>query len=287
MSELRDLLRKAVEGTTDPAIKTAVLLSGGIDSSTVASLAPRLPVITGYYEGDAYDERRYARLVSKGRKRHEFLIGPEDFVDRFDQMLTAVEPPFAGPGTFGQYMVAWSARLSGFTRLLSGEGGDELFGGYARLHIVAGHKPPDGYEDYQLPDDYPRDLEAALAYDWERLPDLLRVDEQVTSAHGITAIAPMLDERVVEYVLAQSPEFRVGKRMLKEAMRGLVPDQILGRTDKRGFPVPFVEWAQREPVRSFVQERIGYVPDLAKPWDRQWWLDLCEASQPAAYEMAL
>ena len=58
----------------------------------------------------------------------------------------------------------------------------------------------------------------------------------------------------------------------------LVHDGIINRTDKRGFPVPFVEWAQREPVKSFIAERIGYTPDPAKPWDRQWWLDLCEAS---------
>ena len=276
---LRALIRAAVVKYATRIPVTGVLLSGGIDSSTIAAFAPGLPAFTGWYEGEAYDERLYARLAVGKREHHEIEITPEDFVEFFDEMLEAVEPPFAGPGTFGQFMVARYVSKQGIQRVLSGEGGDELFGGYARQHIVAGIEPPTGYEEYELPEDYPRDLEGALAYDWEHLPDLLRVDEQVTSFHGITAVAPMLEPEIVEWVLRQPPERRVGKPLLKEAMQGVIPDEILARRDKMGFTVPYVEWAQREPVRSFIAERIGYVPDPAKPWDRKWWLDLCQGQK--------
>ena len=66
-----------------------------------------------------------------------------------------------------------------------------------------------------------------------------------------------------------------GERLLRQAMDGLLPSEILNRTDKRGFPVPYVEWAQG-PLRDFIGERIGYIPDPEKPWDRKWWLDLCQ-----------
>ena len=83
------------------------------------------------------------------------------------------------------------------------------------------------------------------------------------------------DPRLINYVLGRPDRERVGKVLIKEAMRGLLPDAIVDRTDKRGFPVPFVEWAQG-PLRDFIGDRIGYIPDPEKPWDRKWWVDLCQ-----------
>jgi asparagine synthetase B (glutamine-hydrolysing) len=279
---LRRLTARAVSDALGP--KVGAVLSGGIDSSTIVAFAGDLPTFTGYYDGRAYDERPYARLVA-GSKHHEILITPEDFVANFDAMLAAAKPPYQGMGTFGQYMVAKYA-CEHVETVLSGEGGDELFGGYARLLWVAGEPLPDGYEGYQLPPGYPHDLKEALAWDWERLPDLLAVDEQMTSAFGLKAVAPFTDQRVVDFVLSLPARERVGKKLLKEAMRGILPEQILNRTDKRGFPAPLVEWAQTEPVKSFVQERIGYIPQADRPWDRGWWLELCEVSTPGRDEVA-
>ncbi len=269
---LRDLISDAVRRyvTAD----AGVLLSGGIDSATVAYFAPELPCFTGWYAGAAYDERPWAALMVEGREWHEIEITTEDFIDNIDACLACLEPPYAGPGTFGQFMVAKYVSQHVSTAL-SGEGGDELFGGYARLHIVAGVPSPLGYEDYVLPEDYPDTLAAALDWEWKvNLPALLRVDEQVTRAHGLKAEAPLTDWRVANYVLGRPDRERVGKEMLKDAMYGYLPQEILVRKDKRGFPVPYVEWAQG-PLREFMLDRIGYIPDPAKPWDRKWWLDLC------------
>jgi asparagine synthetase B (glutamine-hydrolysing) len=270
---LRDLLSDAVRRyvTAD----TGVLLSGGIDSSTVAYFAPELPAFTGYYQGAAYDERPWAKLVVGDREWHEIEITPEDFVLNIDAFLEAVKPPYEGPGGFGQYMVAKYVSRHVST-VLSGEGGDELFGGYARLHLVANIPPPDGYEDYQLPDGYPQTLREALVWEWTvNLPALLALDAQVTSAHGLTAIAPMVESpQLINYVLGRPDADRVGKVLIKGAMRGVLPDAVIDRKDKRGFPVPFVEWANG-PLREFFMERIGYIPDPDKPWDRKYWHDLC------------
>jgi asparagine synthetase B (glutamine-hydrolysing) len=279
--KLRYLIEDAVLSSYDDGSSTGVLLSGGIDSSTVACLADGLPLFTGYYRGEAYDERPWARIVAGDREWHEIEITEQDFIENIDACLACIEPPFQGPGTFGQFMVAkYVARHVDI--VLSGEGGDELFGGYARVIAVAGQQMPEGYEDYLLPPGYPVTLPEALAREWDHLPALLAVDEQVTRTHGLKAIAPMAEyEPLVSYVLSLDPSERVGKRALKEAMRDIVPDAILSRTDKRGFPVPFVEWAQGS-LREFVSERIGYVPDADKPWDRKWWLDLCEGSRVVA-----
>jgi asparagine synthetase B (glutamine-hydrolysing) len=270
---LLDLITQAVKDSLSD--DCGFLLSGGLDSSTVVcaarSLGHEITTFTGYYNEYGFSERPYAGIAA-GHDHHEILITPDDFIMYFDEMKSHIRPPYQGVGTFGQYMVAKYASQHVKT-LLSGEGADELFGGYARLQIVAGHEPPLGYEGYVLPPDYPCDLVAALQYDLDRLPDLLSVDDQVCAAHGIRAVAPFTDPRIVEYALALPPKQRVGKTVLREAVRGLVPDQIIDRKDKMGFPAPFVLWAQ-DPLREFIGDRIGYIPDPFKPYDRQWWLDM-------------
>jgi asparagine synthetase B (glutamine-hydrolysing) len=285
-ARLRGLIADAVnDAVTNAEGRVGAVLSGGIDSSTVVCLARQaghdLPTFTGYYdEGEQFDEREYARLVA-GTEHHEVRITPRDIEENFDGMMDAFKPPYQGPGAMGQYMVAKYASEQGIDTVLSGEGGDELFGGYARLMIVAGHPRPDGYADYRLPADYPRTLEDALAYDLSCLPDLLAVDDQACGAWGITSVAPMTDDRVVDYVLAQPARERVGKHMLRDAVRGLVPDRILDRTDKKGMPAPFVKWGQG-PLRAFFLDRIGYAPDPREPWSREWWNDLTGNSRVTA-----
>jgi len=273
---LVELIRAAIEDRLDGNV--GIVVSGGLDSSTVASLAPEsLPTFTGYYDVPGFDERRYASLVAHP-EHHEVLITPADFVKWFDEMAGFIRPPVQGPGTFGQFMLA-KAVSDRCEVALSGEGSDELFGGYARTLLAAGEPMPDGYENYSPPADYPvGDLAAALQYDLDRLPDLLAVDDQMTGAWGVEARAPFTDERIVDYALALEPIERVGKRHLRQAVRGIVPDAIIDRTDKMGFPAPFVLWAQEDPVRSFVLERIGYVPDPERPWDRAWWYAMVEAA---------
>jgi asparagine synthase (glutamine-hydrolysing) len=271
---LISLLRAAIADRLDGG-NVGIVLSGGIDSSTVACLAPaHLPTFTGYYDEIGFDERHWAIRAAHTR-HYEILIRPEDFVEHFDEMKTAQKPPIMGMGTFGQFMVASYLASCDIDIALSGEGSDELFGGYARQMMVAGMEPPQGYENYQLPEGYPTTLKEALDYDYALLPELLAVDDQMTGAFGIEARAPFTDQRVVDFALALPVERRVGKTYLREAVRGIVPDAIIDRKDKMGFPAPLVAWAQREPVRSFVLNRIGYLPDPTKPWDRGWWLEMC------------
>lgn len=269
---LRAAIADAIRGES-----VGFVLSGGLDSSTVVCLAPKaLPCFTGYYDAVGFDERQYAALAARG-EHHTIRIGPRDFVNHFDHMASFVRPPFQGMGAFGQYMVAKYAS-SYVDTVVSGEGSDELFGGYARTLLAAGESLPLGYEEYVPPADYPvHDLAAALQYDLDRLPDLLAVDDQMCGAWGLESRAPFTDQRIVDYALALPVTERVGKRHLRQAVRGIVPDAIIDRKEKMGFPIPLVAWCQEEPVRSFVMDRIGYLPDPAKPWDRGFWYDLLNA----------
>lgn len=279
MSELVDLIGSAIDVILEESDgrNVGIVLSGGLDSSTVAAVAefvrPGIPTFTGYYDTPGFDEREYANLV-KHEEHHEILITPQDFLDNFDGMIAAMRPPVMGMGTVGQFAVAKYLAGQGIEVVMSGEGSDELFGGYARQMIVAGEAPPVGYENYKLPAGYPDNIKDALDYDYGRLPDLLAVDDQMTGAFGLKARAPFTDRRIVDYALALPVEERIGKRHLRTAVRGVVPDAIIDRKDKMGMPIPLVQWAQVDPVRSFVLDRIGYTPDPGKPWSRSWWREL-------------
>lgn len=114
-----------------------VYLSGGIDSSLVASLAVKnradVVAFTGFFKGHAgyYDERHYSRLVANYLKLdlHEIEISSQHFESRFDQLIYHLETPKMGMGAFSQFIVAEVAAK--YRRvILAGHGGDELFAGY-------------------------------------------------------------------------------------------------------------------------------------------------------------
>jgi asparagine synthase (glutamine-hydrolysing) len=117
--------------------------SGGLDSSTVVTLAAkqfphRFQTFTGAFrEGPQYDETRYARAVADGVNAiyHDVWPSAQEFVDVMPHLIYMMDEPAAGPGMFPQYCVSKLAR-DHVKVVLGGQGGDELFGGYAR-YLVA------------------------------------------------------------------------------------------------------------------------------------------------------
>ena len=277
---LTDLIRSAIAARVEPGA-TAITLSGGLDSSTVAALAdPSIPTFSAYYPVEGFDERRWSRLAAHA-DHTEFCITADDIADAMPGAIGAMQRPWQGPGALGQYAFAKKIREARpeIRVLLSGEGSDELFGGYARTLHAAGEPMPEGYENYVPPADYPvHDLEAALSYDYERLADLLAVDDQMAGPWGFEPRAPFTDPSIVAYALSLQPRQRVGKRHLRDAVRGIVPDEIIDRKNKMGFPIPLVRWAhENAALRYNVMYLLGYLPDLDRPYDRAWWYELIEA----------
>lgn len=118
-------------------------LSGGLDSSLVAAFADRriptgLHLFHGRFEaGERYDESYYARTMAERLRGSYHEVSPTacDFVESMPQLVYHMDEPSAGPGLFAQYMVAREA--AGTVKVtLGGQGGDEVFGGYAR-YLVA------------------------------------------------------------------------------------------------------------------------------------------------------
>jgi asparagine synthase (glutamine-hydrolysing) len=91
------------------------------------------------------------------------------------------------------------------------------------------------------------------------LPDdiLLKADK-MTMAHALELRVPFLDHKLVEFAASLPSQFKLhgrsGKFLLREAMRGTLPEPILTRA-KKGFPVPTEQWL-RGPLRGHVRETL-------------------------------
>ena len=137
------LLDQAVDLNLRSDVPVGVYLSGGIDSSAVAALAARrsrepLAAFTGrFHEGPAYDESAYARLVAEraGLELDVVDISSADFARHIEDLVYHLDYPTAGPGALPQYVVSRHASAHRKV-LLGGQGGDEVFGGYARYLIA-------------------------------------------------------------------------------------------------------------------------------------------------------
>jgi asparagine synthase (glutamine-hydrolysing) len=133
--ELRDRLADSVRAHLVSDVPVGVFLSGGIDSSLLAALAARTssePVRTytiGFAEG-SFDETPDARIVAERYgTRHEELVLQPDAALLLPALADAFDEPFADSSALPTYLVSQLARRD-VKVALSGEGGDELFGGY-------------------------------------------------------------------------------------------------------------------------------------------------------------
>ena len=137
-AEFRQLLRDSVKTQLDGS-KPGCFLSGGTDSSTVAGL---LGEVSGQqaatfsigFDAQGYDEMAFARIAANQFKteHHEYYVTPEDLVQGIAKVASHFDQPFGNSSALPAYYCAKMAREHGVTRLLAGDGGDELFGGNTR-----------------------------------------------------------------------------------------------------------------------------------------------------------
>jgi asparagine synthase (glutamine-hydrolysing) len=136
--EFRTLLREATTAQLDGS-RPACFLSGGTDSSTVAGMIGLAAArsAAGYsigFEAEGYDEMAYARLAAKhfGCVHREYYVTPADLVQSIPGVAQSYDQPFGNSSAVPAFWCAKMARDDGITRILAGDGGDELFGGNKR-----------------------------------------------------------------------------------------------------------------------------------------------------------
>jgi asparagine synthase (glutamine-hydrolysing) len=142
-SRLCELVEESVRFHLRADVPVGAYLSGGLDSSITTALASRqvgseFQAFTGKFAlGERYDESRFAEELARveGFQLHEASIDAGDFVANIEKVIYHLDYPVAGPGSFPQYMVSQLAAQQ-MKVVLGGQGGDEIFGGYARYLLA-------------------------------------------------------------------------------------------------------------------------------------------------------
>jgi len=135
---LQELLKRTVKDHMISDVPVGVLLSGGVDSTGVLRYAVeqsdrQIRTFTIGFEGEDFpDERPYALMAAQhyGTLHQDITMTAKDFQDFLPKYIWHMEEPVCEPPAIALYFVSRLARESSVKVLLSGEGGDEAFGGY-------------------------------------------------------------------------------------------------------------------------------------------------------------
>jgi asparagine synthase (glutamine-hydrolysing) len=320
VKDIQYLLEAAVKRQLVSDVPLGVLLSGGIDSSSIVAFASRhiqnLDTYSIEYDFNigGESELENARMIADkfGTNHHEMKIGSDDITSIFSDLVYQYDDPFADPANVPLYLLAKACRKDK-TVILQGDGGDEFFGGYRRYNVldwllfwklssaiacrfipsrewslrmkrisyilnqddamkmalyltedvpynspikiidsaflnqVESKDPFTSYRDFNEKYEKLDIVQRMLYADVDILLNhtyLEKVDK-ATMFCSLEARVPFLDNDLSDYVLRlpSSYKIRAGQKkyLLRKAMRGIVPDQILDG-QKRGFDVPYKQW---------------------------------------------
>ena len=152
IEEIKELIFRAVKIRLRSDVPVGSCLSGGIDSSSVVGVVNRLiekeavhevgdrqKVFTAVFNNKEIDETRWAKIVADRSKVQWFKILPkaDEFLEDFPDLIHTLEIPYISPpASYTQYCVMKLVRQNNVKVLLDGQGGDELFTGYAVYYDV-------------------------------------------------------------------------------------------------------------------------------------------------------
>jgi len=250
--ELEAWLQDSVQSQLMSDVKLGCQLSGGIDSSLVTWLANRnaekgsFESVSIVFNDQRFSEEKYIDKVRDqlGITSHKFLLDGDYYFDHFENATWHLEAPLNHPNTIGIYKLSQRAK-DYVTVLLSGEGADEVFGGYSRFYDISYpfrlrkligevkkyRKQPSGFLNY-----FSKDLRAIL-------PTSFMHPSIASSVYGDFSFKNALKDRRNLYSKLEGSVF---DRQVKYEMQTYLPDLLI-RQDKMSMAhsienrVPFLD----------------------------------------------
>jgi len=282
-------LERAVQRRLVADVPVGVLLSGGVDSSLLVALLARggaraLETFSIGFQaagGEHGDEFRYSDIIARefDTRHHQIRVDTSTLLDELPECVRAMAEPMVSHDNIGFYLLG--KHVSRHVKVVqSGQGADEVFGGYHWYPPLAGSNAP--VDDYargfcdRSHAEYRAAVHPRLALDTDvsrafieahfaapgatdPVDRALRLDTHVmlvddpvkrvdnmTMAWGLEARVPFLDHELVEFAATIDPQLKVGnggKYILKQAARQVLPAAVIDRP-KGYFPVPELKYLQ-------------------------------------------
>ncbi len=293
IAAIHEALKTAVRRRNNIAdVPVGVLLSGGLDSSLLVGLLAEIGIqdIRTFTIGfddqpeEKGSEYEYSDAVVERFQptHHKFHIPNEHTLLRLPEAVANMAEPMFGQDAIGFYLL--SEQVSKHVKVVqSGQGADEVFGGYFwypqahadknvdmlkrlapyyfdRDHDEMAEMLQPAFQTHDFTGELVREL-LESAHAEETLDAVLRADvttfivddpvkrvDNMTMAWGLEARVPFLDHELVELAAQMPPELKLrdgGKYVLKKIARGLVPDSVIDRP-KGYFPVPALKFVRGE-----------------------------------------
>jgi asparagine synthase (glutamine-hydrolysing) len=283
------------------AVDVGVLLSGGVDSSLLVGLIAEAGIsrFRTYSIGfeavgdEPGDEFRYSDVIADhfATDHHKIRISSNELLEHLPDAIRAMSEPMVSHDCIGFYLL--SREVSKTCRAVqSGQGADEVFGGYHWYPPLVGSETP--FESYRKAffdrdfDEYRRVVASSLVdsdfasqfvegrFRTGVTPDpvdkalhldttVMLVDDPVkrvdnmTMAWGLEARVPFLDHELVEFAATMPAGLKVrgeGKHILKEAARKVIPSEVIDRP-KGYFPVPALKYLRGSVLESVRDTLLG------------------------------
>ncbi len=266
-------------GLDSSSIVTTVTHLVGQGAQLEGGVTSGLQTFSAVYSDDGpWNERRHIDAVLRATGARGWFVEPKSagLASELRALVWQQDEPLTSTSMFAQWSVMRLAREHGIKVLLDGQGADEVMAGYhsfyaqylgerahpralaeglreaSRIRSVTGH-PAYRWLAKEVVRKVLRrpampSLHEALvtAITRDPLPTLLRYEDRNSMAFSIESRVPFLDVRLVEHVFRSGAKLRIRdgwtKWMQREALRGIVPDDVAWRRDKVGFATPERQW---------------------------------------------
>lgn len=324
---VRKVIQQAVESELVSDRPVGLYLSGGIDSSTILHfMRPNIEQLNTFSVRFALSEDEQSTKFNRdadlaqmlaqryGTQHHEAIVHSADIVRHIDNVLWHLEEPISNAIIVPMFILSGIASRT-VTVALSGEGGDELFGGYDRYRFcrianAIQHTPaiarnilnstkfyklntPNGIERYtslmfqgtgvweslvhhHIPLASTKILFNAKYFknqDTDSIRQFMEIDrrtwltdeallrsDKMSMAHGLEMRVPLLERAVINFARSIHSSQHVGlfetKRLLRHAMKGLLPNEIL-QQPKRGWFSPTAKWMRHAELQQQMLETFS------------------------------